>query len=110
MERYEKDLVLQLCVLLRGFTHPAAYLTAPKEVDASSEDAEDSLTQYKVDEFAATINGILKLALSTHLLEKLAHSMHCSLFVGDVKNDECDDGSRIRRPVRYLKHECTNHG
>jgi len=93
--------VLQLCVLLRGFTHPAAYLTAAQEVDAASD--EDSLAQYKVDEFAATINDLLKLALSSRLLEKLAYSMHYCLIVGDFRNDERHtDGSCLRRPVRLF--------
>ncbi len=48
-ERYERPLVLQLCRLLRGFTHPQAYFR-PKEIDAD---------EFSIDDFAREINSMI---------------------------------------------------
>ena len=61
-QRYEKPLLLQICRLLRGFTHPGTYF----------ESKETEIALYSVERFAIEIDCLLDITLHTYLVEKLS--------------------------------------
>ena len=108
-ERYEKALVLQLCRLLRGFTHPSAYFEsraiAPGGALGHAEGDDDGLSLHSVDEFGEAMDSLLSLAVSSKLLEKLTVALHFSLFFGsgddnDIVVDNGDPGVDMAQGVR----------
>lgn len=95
--RYEKPLVLQLCRLVRGFTHPASYFTGEEERNAGSTDRNragsgkgrehrQDLALFSVDEFSSEmVNECFEMvsvtqgsAESTYLI---LHSFHSFLTI-----------------------------
>ena len=117
--RYERPMVLQLCRLLRGFTHPGSYFRAtPPSVSSSSAYSASSsgshsanfssssssspskvaagggsneLTLFSVDQFSDEINSLLDLTLSKGLLEKLTVALHDCLFTNDDTDEYGDE-------------------
>ena len=69
-QRYEKQLILQMCRLLRGFTHPGTYFEASTE----------ELALYSVEKFAEEMDGLLDITLRSRLVEKLAMALFDCLF------------------------------
>lgn len=69
-ERYEKPLILQMCRLLRGFTHPGTYFEASTE----------ELALYSVEKFADEMDTLLDITLRSRLVEKLAMALFDVLF------------------------------
>ncbi len=75
--QYEKPLVLQLCRLVRGFTHPASYFAGDGNLSSSANDRGDGdgdgdgggdnredLALFSVDEFSAEmVIGVLRVLL-----------------------------------------------
>jgi hypothetical protein len=97
--RYERPMLLQLCRLLRGFTHPGSYFRhqIPPSSSSSLADAvgadggSNELTLFSVDQFSDEINALLSLTLSSGLLEKLTLALHGCLFASeDAEEDEGD--------------------
>lgn len=78
-QRYEKPLLLQICRLLRGFTHPGTYFE-------TSEGKE--LTLYSVEEFAIEMDTLLEITLRSHLVEKLSMALYNCLFELDNVSEE----------------------
>eukprot|EP01038_Epipyxis_sp_PR26KG_P008862 gene8862-11955_t len=68
--RYEKPLLLQICRLLRGFTHPGTYF------ETSSEE----LALYSVEKFASEMDTLLEITLRSNLVEKLSMALYDCLF------------------------------
>jgi hypothetical protein len=62
--------LLQICRLLRGFTHPGTYF----------ESSEDELALYSVEKFAAEMDILLEITLRSSLVEKLSMALYDSLF------------------------------
>mmetsp|Transcript_23568 Transcript_23568/g.30565 ORF Transcript_23568/g.30565 Transcript_23568/m.30565 type:complete len:728 (-) Transcript_23568:351-2534(-) len=75
--RYEKPLILQLCRLVRGFTHPATYFTGSGE----------ELELYSVDNFSAEMDGLLDITLKSRIIEKLSIALYDCLFA-DLEEEE----------------------
>ena len=97
-------MVLQLCRLLRGFTHPGSYfradLTSSEAATAAPGSAapvgpdggSNELTLFSVDQFSDEINALLDVTLCKGLLEKLTQALHDCLFsANDPDADELDD-------------------
>lgn len=78
-QRYEKPLLLQICRLLRGFTHPGTYFEASGE----------EIALYSVERFAAEMDCLLEITLQSHLVEKLALALYDCLF--SLKEEEEGD-------------------
>lgn len=74
--RYEKPLVLQICRLIRGFTHPSTYFSTESETGGE-------IALYSVEKFAMEMDSLLALTLSSNILEKLSIALYDCLF-----NDE----------------------
>lgn len=70
IERYEKPLLLQICRLLRGFTHPGTYFEA----------VEGELALYSVERFSEEMSGLLTITLRSNLVEKLSSALFECLF------------------------------
>jgi hypothetical protein len=70
-QRYERPLLLQICRLLRGFTHPGTYFEA-------KEDGEIEL--YSVERFADEMDILLDITLRSRLVEKLSVALYDCLF------------------------------
>jgi len=77
-QRYEKPLLLQICRLLRGFTHPGTYFEA----------SDREIALYSVDQFAIEMNTLLEITLRSRLVEKLSVAMYDCLF-----EEEKEDGT-----------------
>jgi hypothetical protein len=87
-QRYERPLLLQICRLLRGFTHPGTYFEAKEggEVELLS-----------VERFADEMDILLDITLKSRLVEKLSVALYDCLFEqedrlleNDLDNDNCD--------------------
>jgi hypothetical protein len=61
IHRFEKPLLLQICRLLRGFTHPGTYFSG----------TEGEIALYSVERFAEEMNILLEITLRSRLVEKL---------------------------------------
>lgn len=68
--RYEKPLLLQICRLLRGFTHPGTYF----------ETVGEELALFSVEQFAAEMDTLLEITLRSNLVEKLSMALYDCLF------------------------------
>jgi hypothetical protein len=68
--RYEKPLLLQICRLLRGFTHPGTYFEAGTE----------EIALYTVERFATEMDCLLDITLRSRLVEKLSIALYDCLF------------------------------
>jgi len=75
--RYEKPLILQLCRLVRGFTHPTTYFSGNSE----------ELELYSVDKFSAEMDGLLNITLKSRIIEKLSIALYDCLFA-DLEEEE----------------------
>jgi len=64
-ERYERPLLLQICRLLRGFTHPGTYFAASTDV-----------ALHGVERFATEMTTLLEITLRSRLVEKLAVALY----------------------------------
>ena len=69
--RYEKPLLLQICRLLRGFTHPGTYFEAKEN---------EELTLFSVEKFADEMDTLLDITLRSRLVEKLSVALYDCLF------------------------------
>ncbi|RYG65290.1 hypothetical protein EON64_12230, partial [archaeon] len=78
--RYEKPLLLQICRLLQGFTHPGTYF------DSSSED----IALYSVEKFSAEMDTLLEITMCSSLVEKLSMALFGCLF--EQAFDQDSDG------------------
>jgi hypothetical protein len=72
--RYEKPLMLQICRLLRGFTHPGTYF------DSSASAGQEELALYRVEKFAEEMDTLLEITLRSSLVEKLSLALYDCLF------------------------------
>jgi hypothetical protein len=95
--RYEKPLLLQICRLLRGFTHPGTYFE-------TSEGKE--LTLYSVEEFAIEMDTLLEITLRSHLVEKLSMALYNCLFELERDDDEQEGkgGDEDEMPLEEFDH------
>ena len=86
VERYEKPLLMQICRLLRGFTHPGTYFEA----------GETELALYSVEKFAEEMSSLLLIALKSRLMEKLSSALFECLFGINrlFKNDKRSSSDR----------------
>eukprot|EP01036_Dinobryon_divergens_P031490 gene31490-40897_t len=75
--KYEKPLLLQICRLLRGFTHPGTYF------EASTED---------VEKFSHEMDTLLEITLRSTLVEKLSMALYDCLFEFEDLVDEQQEG------------------
>eukprot|EP00953_Heterococcus_sp_UTEX-ZZ885_P022959 12654-Heterococcus_DN1.PRE.1 len=113
---HEKAMLLQLCRLVRGFTHPTTYFSehsnravaaatattssSSTKRDSSSSSSNEGLALYSVDAFSGEMDALLAIALRTRVLEKLSMSLYDCLFAaederlanGSSRSDECSDG------------------
>lgn len=80
-QRYEKPLLLQICRLLQGFTHPGTYF----------ESKETEIALYSVERFAIEIDCLLDITLHTYLIEKLSSALYNCLF---EQNESDNKGSK----------------
>ncbi len=69
-QKYEKSLLLQICRLLRGFTHPGTYF------DSSVSE----ITLYSVESFSTEMDCLLEITLATNLVQKLSLALFHCLF------------------------------
>lgn len=69
-EKYEKPLLLQICRLLRAFTHPTTYFGTD----------ESDVTLYKVEQFSLEIDHLLEITLQSRFVEKLSNALFGCLF------------------------------
>eukprot|EP01040_Poterioochromonas_malhamensis_P016992 gene16992-19430_t len=84
-QRYEKPLMLQICRLLRGFTHPGTYFEA----------SEQELALYSVERFADEMDTLLEITLRSNLVEKLSKALYKCLFE-EEDEDEIDESKLDR--------------
>jgi hypothetical protein len=111
---HEKAMLLQLCRLVRGFTHPTTYFSehsdravaaatttsSSTKRDSSSSSSNEGLALYSVDAFSSEMDALLAIALRTRVLEKLSMSLYDCLFAaederlanGSSRSDECSGG------------------
>eukprot|EP00598_Pedospumella_elongata_P004268 CAMPEP_0184977100 /NCGR_PEP_ID=MMETSP1098-20130426/7851_1 /TAXON_ID=89044 /ORGANISM="Spumella elongata, Strain CCAP 955/1" /LENGTH=765 /DNA_ID=CAMNT_0027500049 /DNA_START=110 /DNA_END=2407 /DNA_ORIENTATION=- len=82
VHRYEKPLLMQICRLLRGFTHPGTYF------DSSTEE----IALFSVERFAEEMDTLLEITLRSNLVEKLSMALYDCLF-GDEEEDEAESKS-----------------
>lgn len=88
--RYEKPLVLQICRLIRGFTHPTTYFANLEDGGSGGE-----IEVQSVERFADEMDSLLALTLTSGVIEKLSIALYDCLF-----NDE----------LLYIDDEETNAG
>lgn len=81
IQKFEKPLLLQICRLLRGFTHPATYFEASTE----------ELALYSVERFSEEINTLLEITLRSRLVEKLCVAMYSCIFEDHANDDDVED-------------------
>lgn len=72
-------MLLQICRLLRGFTHPGTYF----------ESSTEELALYSVEKFAGEMDTLLEITLRSNLVEKLSMALYDCLFEHE---GEIDDG------------------
>lgn len=70
-QRYEKPLLLQICRLLRGFTHPGTYFESSVGED---------IALYNVEQFSREIGTLLEITMRSSLVEKLSMALYSCLF------------------------------
>lgn len=85
-QRYEKPLLLQICRLLRGFTHPGTYFECTND---STE-----LALFSVEKFAEEMDALLDITLRSRLVEKLSVALYDCLFEVEDTLAEQDDPDR----------------
>ena len=77
--KHEKELVLQMCELLQGFTRAESYFSSLEDgfyyMEAGLE-----LPEYCIDQFGVEIDMVLHLTMETKLVEKLAKALNRELF------------------------------
>lgn len=85
--RHERPLILQMCRLLRGFTHPSTYFTGKRRLSESKSD------EFDVLDFSREMNNLLEITLRTELVEKLSIALHDCLYEDSAAeaNDQGDD-------------------
>lgn len=76
-QRYEKPLLLQICRLLRGFTHPGTYFEA----------SHDEIALHGVERFADEMDILLDITLRSRLVEKLSSALYDCLFEAEEEAD-----------------------
>ncbi|CAM9172174.1 unnamed protein product [Chrysoparadoxa australica] len=81
-QRHEKPMVLQMCRLVRGFTHPATYFN-----NRPTQHGEEDLALYSVEEFSGEMDSLLNLALNNNIIGKLTLALHSCLFTSDESED-----------------------
>lgn len=79
-QRYEKPLLLQICRLLRGFTHPGTYFATEG----------DEIQLYSVDRFSDEMNTLLEITMQSRLVEKLSVAMYDSVFEDDDEDEDAN--------------------
>ena len=92
-QRYERPLLLQICRLLRGFTHPGTYFEAKEggEVELLS-----------VERFADEMDILLDITLRSRLVEKLSVALYDCLFEQEDRMIE-EDGAEDGPPLTMLE-------
>lgn len=85
-QRYEKPLMLQICRLLRGFTHPGTYFEA----------SEQELALFSVERFADEMDTLLEITLRSNLVEKLSKALYKCLFEDEDEEEEIDESKLDR--------------
>eukprot|EP00600_Ochromonadales_sp_CCMP1393_P006441 CAMPEP_0174969156 /NCGR_PEP_ID=MMETSP0004_2-20121128/8576_1 /TAXON_ID=420556 /ORGANISM="Ochromonas sp., Strain CCMP1393" /LENGTH=636 /DNA_ID=CAMNT_0016218555 /DNA_START=144 /DNA_END=2051 /DNA_ORIENTATION=- len=85
VHRYEKPLLLQICRLLRGFTHPGTYFDSSSS-SSSNGSAGADIALFSVERFAEEIDTLLEITLRSSLVEKLSLALYDCLF--EVYDDE----------------------
>eukprot|EP01039_Chlorochromonas_danica_P001318 gene1318-1439_t len=84
--RYEKPLLLQICRLLQGFTHPGTYFDSSREI-----------ALYSVEKFSGEMDTLLEITLRSKLVEKLSMALYDCLFddsnSNNRENEEKNDGA-----------------
>jgi hypothetical protein len=77
--KHEKELVLQMCELLQGFTRAESYFSSLEDgfyfMEAGLE-----LPEYCIDQFGIEVDQLLHLTMETKLVEKLAKALNRELF------------------------------
>lgn len=97
--RYEKPLLLQICRLLRGFTHPTTYFESNGE----------ELTLYSVEKFADEVDSLLNITLESRLIEKLSLALYNTLFDQEDKLIEQQEKEGIDDDITYNLLEESEH-
>lgn len=77
IHRYEKPLLLQICRLIRGFTHPGTYF----------ESSTEEIALYSIERFANEMDALLEITLRSELVEKLSMALFDCLFENDNNNE-----------------------
>jgi len=72
-QRYEKPLLMQICRLLRGFTHPGTYFEA-------QEGPGGEIALYSIERFGEEMDQLLDITLKSRLVEKLSVALYDCLF------------------------------
>ncbi len=83
-QRYERPLLLQICRLLRGFTHPGTYFEAGSEVALHS-----------VEKFALEMTTLLEITIRSRLVEKLAVALYDCLFSDEAREDRLNTSEEL---------------
>ena len=81
-QRYERPLLLQICRLLRGFTHPGTYFEAKEQGE---------IELYSVERFADEMDILLDITLRSRLVEKLSVALYDCLFEHEDRMLEDED-------------------
>ena len=76
-QRYEKPLLMQICRLLRGFTHPGTYFEA----------SQSEIALHGVERFADEMDILLDITLRSRLVEKLSSALYDCLFEAEEEAD-----------------------
>ena len=76
-QRYEKPLLMQICRLLRGFTHPGTYFEA----------SQNEIALHGVERFADEMDILLDITLRSRLVEKLSSALYDCLFEAEEEAD-----------------------
>lgn len=92
-QRYERPLLLQICRLLRGFTHPGTYFEA-------KEDGEIELLS--VERFSDEMDILLDITLRSRLVEKLSVALYDCLFEHEDRMLE-DEETEDQAPMNVLE-------
>jgi hypothetical protein len=91
IHRFERPLLLQICRLLRGFTHPGTYFEA----------SGDEIALFSVERFAEEMNILLEITLRSRLVEKLCVAMYSCLF--EVLEESGDEDGDASSPSQLLE-------
>jgi hypothetical protein len=121
---HEKAMLLQLCRLVRGFTHPTTYFsehsnravaaatTTSNTKRDSSSNSNEGLALYSVDAFSSEMDALLAIALRTRVLEKLSMSLYDCLFAAEderlangSRSDECSEGTEQEVMLEEADHQ-----